>query len=156
MPGRLFLLIIAGFACGTPGPPRVPASVAPWLKADPHRCLLVRDLLASMESMASRCAEKFVSQNGYTDAPPTDDSTRWVLERGEGGPWPDVLQARGGSLERHAFTAQCSARKCIVFFKLRRSVLACAFRAVSMTQVFTRLRLEPGAIGDPHCGQRRA
>jgi hypothetical protein len=156
VPGRLFLLIVASFACGAPGPSRVPATVAPWLKADPHRCLFIRDLLVSMETMARRCAEEFISQNGYTDVPPTDDSTRWVLEGGEGGSWPRVLEARGSSLEREGAAVQCSVRRCIVLFRLRRSVLACAYRAVSMTQVFTRLRLEAGAIQDSRCGQRRA
>lgn len=155
MPGRLFLLIVASFACGAPAP-RAPARVAPWLKADPHRCLLIRDLLESMETMAGRCAEQFIGQNGYTDAPATDDSTRWVLEAGEGGSWPRVLDARGGSLEREVAAVQCSARQCIALFKLRRSVLTCSFRAVSMTQVFTRLRVEPGAVRDSRCGQRRA
>ena len=50
--------------------------------------------------MARRCAEAFVRQNGYTDLPATEDSTRWVLEVGEQGAWPRVLASRGGSLER--------------------------------------------------------
>ena len=52
--------------------------------------------------MARRCAELFVLQNGYTDLPAAEDSTRWVLENGEMGSWPRVLAARGGMLEREA------------------------------------------------------
>ena len=44
-----------------------------------------------MEAMARRCAELFVLQNGYTDQPAAEDSTRWVLEHGELGSWPRVL-----------------------------------------------------------------
>jgi len=135
---------------------RGPGRVAPWLRADPQRCLLVRDLSERMEDMARHCAELFVRQNGYTDDPATSDSTRWVLEIGEEGPWPSVLEARGGSLERAAATVQCSMRQCLVLFRLRRPVLACAFRVVAMTQVFTRIRLMPGEVRDTHCSERRA
>lgn len=148
-------LLVCGLACGAPGPSRHPAVVAPWLRADPQRCLIARDLSEGMEVMARRCAEEFVRQNGYTDEPATSDSSRWVFERGESGPWPLVLEARVGSLERTASTVQCSMRECLVLFRLRRPVLACAFRAVSMTQVFTRIRLEPGGVRDMRCGQRR-
>lgn len=155
MSGRLFLLFLASYACGAPGPSRVPGRVAPWLKADPQRCLVPRDLSEGMEVMARRCAEEFVRQNGYTDAPATDDSTRWVLEQDEAGPWPDVLEARGGSLERRAATVQCSMRECLVLFRLRRPLPLCAFRVVAMTQVFTRIRLEPGGVRDIRCAERQ-
>jgi hypothetical protein len=109
-----------------------------------------------MEIMAKRCAELFVRQNGYTDEPATDDSTRWVYEVGEDGPWPRVLESRGGTLHSDATSVQCSQRQCLVFFRLRRPVLSCAYRIVAMTQVFTRVRLAPGAVLDSRCGQRRA
>lgn len=156
MSGRVYLLILASLACGAPGPPRAPSAVAPWLRADPQRCLISRDLSEGMEIMARRCAEEFVRQNGYTDVPATSDSSRWVLESGESGPWPSVLGARVGNLERSASTVQCSMRQCLVLFRLRRPVLSCAYRTVSMTQVFTRIRLEPGAVRDLRCGQRRS
>lgn len=156
MSGRLFLLMLAGLACGGPAASRAPGQVAPWLRADPQRCLLVRDLGEGMEDMARHCAELFIRQNGYTDDPATPDSTRWVLEIGEDGPWPGVLEARGGSLGRAAAAVQCSMRQCLVLFRLRRPVLACAFRVVAMTQVFTRIRLVPGDVRDTHCGERRA
>ena len=105
--------------------------------------------------MARHCAEAFVRQNGYTDLPATEDSTRWVLEVGEVGAWPRVLASRVGSLERDATTAQCSMRECVVFFRVRRT-LNCAYRIVTMTQVFTKLRLEPGGIYDVRCDERRA
>jgi len=47
--------------------------------------------------MALRCAELFVLQNGYTDLPAAEDSTRWVLEHGEIGSWPRLLAARGAA-----------------------------------------------------------
>jgi hypothetical protein len=109
-----------------------------------------------MEAMARRCAEMFVLQNGYTDLPATEDSTRWVLEVGEAGTWPRVFASREGTLEREAATAQCSMRQCLVLFRIRRTPLVCAYRAVTMTQVFTRLQLERGGIYDVRCDERRA
>ncbi len=106
--------------------------------------------------MARHCAEAFVRQNGYTDLPAVEDSTRWVLETGELGAWPEVLASRGGSLEREAATVQCSMRQCVVLFRVRRTPLICAYRIVTMTQVFTKLRLEPGGISDVRCDERRA
>jgi hypothetical protein len=156
MVGRYYLLVLGALACGAPGPSRAPTTVAPWLKADPRRCLLRRDLREGMEMMAQRCAEEFVRVNGYTDAPAADDSTRQVLEWGEGGPWTQVLESRAGSLERSASSVQCSSRKCFILFRLRRPVMTCAFRLITMTQVFTRIQIEPGAIRDIHCGERRA
>ncbi len=109
-----------------------------------------------METMAQRCAEEFVRENGYTVSPATDDSTRWVLEVGEGGAWPRVFASREGTLADEATSSQCSMRQCLVLFRLRRQLLVCAYRAVTMSQVFTRLKLEPGGIRDMRCGDRRA
>ena len=67
-----------------------------------------------------------------------------MLEAGRRGAWPRVLASRVGSLEGEAATVQCSMRQCVVFFRVRRTPLVCAYRVVTMTQVFTRLRLEPG------------
>lgn len=155
MSGRCYLVILAGLACGAPGRARAPAVVAPWLRADPQRCLIVRDLSEGMEIMARRCAKEFVRQNGYTEAPATGDSSRWVFEPGERGPLTDVFGARRGSLEPTATTVQCAMRQCLVLFRLRHPVLICAYRAVSMTHVFTRIRLEAGAVRDVSCAQRR-
>ncbi|MEP6688108.1 MAG: hypothetical protein ABJC36_07140 [Gemmatimonadales bacterium] len=141
-------------ACGGPTRTRPPAYVAPWLRSDPQRCLIPRDLRESMEDMARRCAETFVRDNGYT-AVPAEDSTRWVRELEEGGPWPRVLAARTGTLDRDASTVQCSRRECIVLFRVRRPMLLCAYRAVTMTQVFTRIRLASGGIRDVRCHERQ-
>jgi hypothetical protein len=108
-----------------------------------------------METMARRCAEAFVRENGYTEVPP-EDSTRWAREAEDGGSWPLVLAARYGTLEQRAATVQCSRRECIALFRVRRPMLLCAYRAVSMSQVFTRIRLVPGGIQDVHCNARRA
>jgi len=106
--------------------------------------------------MARRCAEMFVRQNGYTDLPAAEDSTRWVLETGEEGSWPRVFAGRVGMLDRAATAVQCSMRQCIVLFRVRRTPVRCAFRQVSMTQVFTQIRLEPGGVQDIRCGDRQA
>ena len=104
--------------------------------------------------MARRCAQAFVRENGYTAEPATADTTRWVLEVGERGPWPGVLALREGSLEPEATAVQCSARQCVVLFRVRRDALRCTYRLVTMSQVFTRLRLEPGGIRNVRCGDR--
>jgi hypothetical protein len=148
-------LLVAVSACGAPVAGE-PARLAPWLREDPQRCLLARDLSENMEGMARRCAETFVRQNGYTRAPASEDSTRWVLEAGERGAWPRVLASRVGSLEGEAATVQCSAGECVVFFRARRVSLECAYRVVTMSQVFTRLRLEPGGVQNVLCDERRA
>jgi hypothetical protein len=142
-------------ACGRPARTLPPAHVAPWLASDPQRCLIPRDLRESMEDMAERCAETFVRENGYTVLP-AEDSTRWVRELEEGGPWPLVLAARTGTLDRNASTVQCSRRECVVLFRVRRPMLLCAYRAVRMTQVFTRIQLAQGGIRDLRCHERRA
>ena len=134
----------------------VPPHLPEWLRSDPQRCLLARDLGENMEAMARRCAELFVLENGYTDRPATDDSTRWVTEAGDRGPWPRVLAGRGGMLQRSAAMVQCSMRQCVVFFLSRRLPQYCAYRAVTMTQVYTRLRLEPGEVHDRRCAEREA
>lgn len=148
------VLIASGLACGAPEPSPAPVAVAPWLRADPRRCLIQRDLREGMEDMARRCAEAFVRENGYTELP-AEDSTRWVRETEDGGPWPRVLAARTGTLDSEASTVQCSMRECVVLFRIRRPVLLCAFRAVTMTQVYTKIRLAPGGIRDVRCGERR-
>ena len=106
--------------------------------------------------MARRCAELFVVENGYTDLPATEDSTRWVQEAGDRGPWPRVLAERGGRLERAATMVQCSMRQCVVFFLSRRLPQHCAYRIVTMTQVYTRLQLEPQEVHDRGCAERQA
>ena len=105
--------------------------------------------------MARRCAQAFIRENGYTAEPATPDTTRWVLEIGEVGSWPCVLAQRGGSLEPEATTVQCSVRQCVVLFRVRRDPVRCTYRLVTMTQVFTRIRLEQGAIRNVRCGDRQ-
>jgi hypothetical protein len=148
-------LLACVVACGGPARSRPSAHVAPWLRSDPRRCLIPRDLREGMEDMARRCAETFVRENGYTDVP-AEDSTRWVREWEDGGPWPRVLAVRTGTLAPKASTVQCSMRECIVLFRVRRPVLLCAYRAVTMTQVFTRIRLTQGGIRDVRCHERQA
>jgi hypothetical protein len=148
------LMLVGGLACGTPVRSRAPVAVAPWLRADPQRCLLPRDLRERMEEMARRCAETFVRENGYTEAS-VEDSTRWMREADDGQEWPRVLASRSGSLDARASTVQCSMRECIVLFRVRRPLLVCAFRAVTMTQVFTKIRMVPGGIRDMRCTERQ-
>ena len=150
----LATLIACGLACGAPAR-RPPAHVAPWLRADPQRCLIPRDLSEGMDEMARHCAEAFVRENGYTELPP-EDSTRWVRETDDDDRWPRVLAARSGTLDGRASAVQCSVRQCVVLFHVRRPILLCAFRAVLMTQVFTKIRLVPGSMRDVRCGERQA
>jgi hypothetical protein len=151
---RAIVLIAGGLACGPPESDPAPVAVAAWLRSDPQRCLIQRDLREGMENMARRCAEAFVRENCYTELP-AEDSTRWVREMEDGGPWPRVLAARSGTLDAHASTVQCSMRECVVLFRIRRPMLLCAFRAVTMTQVFTKIRLSHGGIRDVRCMERR-
>jgi hypothetical protein len=150
---RAAALILGALACGSPVRPPRPAAVAPWLKSDPQRCLLARDLSEGMEDMARHCAETFVRENGYTELPALD-STRWVRENEDGGPWPLVLATRSGTLDPEATAVQCSRRECVVLFRVRRPILLCAFRTITMTQVFTKIQLHPGGIRDSRCGER--
>jgi hypothetical protein len=149
------VLLACGLACGRPGSAPVPAALVPWLRSDPQRCLVARDLSEGMETMARHCAEAFVRDNGYTELP-AEDSTRWTREAGDGGAWPRILAARSGTLDAEASSVQCSRRECIVLFRMRGPMLVCGYRAVVMTQVFTKLRLAPGGIRDAHCNERRA
>src|SRR5262245_44766852 len=134
----------------------VPDDVPTWLREDPQRCLLPRDLGENMEAMARRCAELFVAENGYTDRPATDDSTRWVMEAGEQGPWLRVLAGRTGMLDQTATAVQCSVGQCVVFFRARRQPQACTYRAITMTQVYTRIQLEPIEVHELRCAERQA
>lgn len=148
------LLLSGSLACGAPVRDRLAPEPAAWLKKDPQRCLLQRDLSLSMEEMARRCAERFVRENGYTTVPAVD-STRWVREVSDDLAWPTVLATRAGSLDSRATAVQCSRRECVVLFRLRRPILLCAYRAVTLTQVFTKIHLAPGGIRDRRCTERR-
>ena len=154
---RLLALLMLASAAGCGGAARgsAPRRLAPWLRADRQRCLIPRDLRENMEAMAQRCAEAFVRENGYTEAP-ADDSTRWVRELEDDVAWPRVLARRSGTLAAHASSVQCSMRECVVMFQVQRPMLSCAYRAVRMTQVFTRIRMTPGGIRDVRCHERQA
>jgi hypothetical protein len=152
----LVVFLFAGaVACGGPARGTAPGHMAPWLRADRQRCLIPRDLRENMEAMARRCAERFVRENGYTEVP-ADDSTRWVREEEDVAAWPRVLTRRSGTLASHASTVQCSVRECVVLFRVLRPTLTCAYRAVRMSQVFTRIRVTPGGIRDIRCHERQA
>jgi hypothetical protein len=148
------MLLSGSLACGPPARSRPAPEPAAWLRDDPQRCLLQRDLREGMEEMARRCAEQFVRENGYTEEPAAD-STRWVREASEDDEWPRILAMRLGTLESQASTVQCSRRECIVLFRVRRPVPLCAYRAVTLTQVFTKIHLAPGGIQDTHCTERQ-
>lgn len=148
------LLLASAAACGSAARARAPPHLAPWLRADRQRCLIPRDLRENMEAMAQRCAEAFVRENGYTEAP-AEDSTRWVRELDDDVAWPRVLSRRSGTLAAHASSVQCSMRECVVMFPVHRPMLSCAYRAVRMTQVFTRIRMTPGGVRDVRCHERQ-
>ena len=109
----MLLLLSGGVACGGPARSRPMPAPAAWLRNDPQRCLLQRDLREGMEDMARRCAEQFIRDNGYTQAP-AEDSTRWVREASDDDEWSRVLATRLGSLEPTASAVQCSRRECVV------------------------------------------
>ena len=148
------MLLSGSLACGAPARSRPAPQPAAWLRDDPQRCLLQRDLREGMEEMARRCAERFIQENGYTKEAPAD-STRWVREASEDDEWPQVLAMRLGTLESQASTVQCSRRECIVLFRVRRPIPLCAYRAVTLTQVFTKIHLTPGGIQDTRCTERQ-
>jgi hypothetical protein len=148
------LVLVSAAACGGAARATAPGHVAPWLRADRQRCLIPRDLRENMEAMAQRCAEAFVRDNGYTEAP-AEDSTRWVHELDDDVAWPRVLARRSGTLAEHASSVQCSMRECVVLFQVHRPMLTCAYRAVRMTQVFTRIRMTPGGIRNIRCHERQ-
>jgi hypothetical protein len=151
----LVLLFASGLACAGPTRHAPATHVAPWLRSDRQRCLIPRDLREGMEEMARRCAETFIRENGYTELP-AEDSTRWVREQDEAVAWPRILAMRSGTLDARASSVQCSMRECIVFFRVRRPMLLCAYRTVAMTQVFTKIHLVAGGIRDVRCNERRA
>ncbi|HEU4700585.1 MAG TPA: hypothetical protein VFS40_15480 [Gemmatimonadales bacterium] len=148
------LLASAGLgACArTAGPP---PELPEWVRREPGRCLRPRDFSENMETMARRCAEQFVAQNGYTDAEPSADTTRWVPEPAEHGAWESVFRARRSSLVPEAAAVQCSGWECRVFFEARGLPGICARRVVVMTQVFSRIHLLPGLVRTP-CDVRPA
>ncbi|HET7469480.1 MAG TPA: hypothetical protein VFJ81_07375, partial [Gemmatimonadales bacterium] len=84
-----------------------------------------------------------------------EDSTRWVRELDDDVAWPRVLSRRSGTLAAHASSVQCSMRECVVMFPVHRPMLSCAYRAVRMTQVFTRIRMTPGGVRDVRCHERQ-
>jgi hypothetical protein len=155
MTRSLAVLIVLTCACGHPAQAPPPDAVAPWLRGDPQRCLIPRDLSQGMETMARRCAEAFVRENGYTELP-AEDSTRWAREDDDAGAWPRVLAARSGTLDAMATSVQCSRRECIVFFRVRRLKVLGTYRVEQTTQIFTQIDPAPGGAFDGRCGERRA
>lgn len=150
LPGVLLLLGLAG--CGA-GVQQDPAELAPWLRQDPRRCLLPRDLSQTMETHAARCAERFLAENGYTESVASLDTARVVAERGERSVTPAVLERRYATLDGGAAMVQCSRRECFVFFEVRERTRPCELRAVIMTWVFTQMRIRPGTLPDPRCSR---
>ncbi len=144
------LLLLGAAACG-PGLPPEAVEIAPWLLEDPRRCIIPRDLSQKMETHAVRCAERFLAENGYTEAVAAIDTSRTVTERGERSVTPAVLERRFATLAPDAVMVQCSYRECYVFFEVRERTRPCELRAVIMTWVFTRMRIRPGTVADPRC-----
>lgn len=146
--------LAAVLAAGVPGcgPGTAAAGATPeWLRRDPRRCLIPRDLTQRLETHAVRCAERFVAENGYTERAAAVDSTRLVPERGERSVTPAVLDLRYGMLAPDAVLVQCSGGECFVFFEVRTRTHPCRLRTVTMTHVFTRMRMRFGSIADLRC-----
>lgn len=147
--------LAAALLVGGCGPGLAPDSTetAEWLRNDPRRCLIPRDLSQKLETHAVRCAERFLAENGYTDEVAAIDPARLAVERGERDVTPGVLEQRFASLEAQAAMVQCSGRECFVFFGVRDVAQPCRLRAVLMTWVFTRMRVRPGTVADVRCSR---
>ena len=59
-------------------------------------------------------------------------------------------------LDRAATAVQCSAGQCVVFFRSRRMPQSCIYRAVTMSQVYTRIQLQPTEVRELRCSERVA
>ncbi|MEP6571492.1 MAG: hypothetical protein ABJD11_02320 [Gemmatimonadota bacterium] len=153
--GAGFALLLAGILLASCARTRTTTySVAPWLRADPRRCLLQRDLRDGIEDMARRCAEVFVSENGYTVYPPSADSSRWVTEGAGTEGLRRIIAARFGMLMPEGAWVQCVRRECRTFFRLREPTRPCTFRSVRMSYVFTRMSMETVLTEVRHCRQK--
>lgn len=141
-------------ACAACGPGAGATGVVPELfQRDPRRCVIPRDLTQRLETHAQRCAERFIAENGYTESVASIDTTRLVPERGERTVTPAVLELRYGMLAPEAAMVQCSGGECYVFFEVRHRDYPCRLRTVTMTHVFTRLRIRFGSIADLRCNR---
>ena len=147
--------LVAALLEGGCGPGLVPDSseTVEWLRNDPRRCLIPRDLSQKLETHAVRCAERFLAENGYTEEVAAIDPARLAAERGERDVSAGVLEQRFASLEARAAMVQGSGRECFVFFGVRDVAQPCRLRAVLMTWVFTRMRVRPGTVADVRCAR---
>ena len=117
----------------------------PGCASDPQRCLFQRDLARAWRRGAT--LRRSVRPGERLHGAPAEDSTRWVREADD-----RRVAARAGDPDRvarrRASAVQCSRRECMVLFRVRRPILLCAYRAVTMTQVFTKIRMTAGGIQD--------
>ena len=141
----------AAWLAAPPRGRRADAMPSPWLRADPQRCLIPRDLSEGMEDDGAalrggvRPGKRLYrgAGGGFDALGPGDRETV--------GPGTRVLASRSGTLDprpRRCSAAGASASSCSAF-AARCSL--CAYRAVTMTQVFTKIQLPPGGIRDVRC-----
>lgn len=81
---RVRLPVYLGFlctlsACDQSAPEQQAPVAADTIAVEQQRCILPAGTTPS-DSAAIRCAELYVARNGYTDLPPTPDTSQWVGE----------------------------------------------------------------------------
>jgi hypothetical protein len=120
----------------------VPGLIA---QADRYACRVQFEEGEPPQRRAIRCAEEFITRNGYTDRAPTVDSAQIAHEPIEfGTDLRTELQQRHSTLEERAFGV-CSGSPrdstgFTVVFRYRTN--SGAARAVTMDSLFARLRVE--------------
>jgi hypothetical protein len=145
--GHIALCIVtAGFADAC-APRNHHAAIAGW--SESRRCPFgTGSVSADSVATAVRCAEAFISRNGYADSAPLSDTLQLAAESLERGPsWVDVLKTRRGSLEGQA-VGYCIAGSTglgfdyTIVFPYRGRIDGERARAVTMRRDFSELRVE--------------
>jgi hypothetical protein len=123
-----------------------------------RRCAFTRGPKESIKAFVRRCAEDFVTRNGYTSVPPTSDSSLWATESIQFAPsWQAVFQQRHNQLVPKAEGIGCSKTSCSATFRFSGSD-PCVFRAVTMGKDGKGMRMEhqsgvpvPGSAAERKC-----
>ena len=106
-----------------------------------RQCQLVRNAYEEAESFAKRCAERFVTTNGYTTVA-VDDTSLVVPEALGIGDVHEALVRRRGTLHEVAITSDCSPLQCTVTFRYKQYREDCQFRRITMSRGFDHIRME--------------